>query len=149
MRIAQKTHVEHEIGIARKAARKAKGQDRQCWRGRQPFAKPRAHFEAQVIARGACRVDDMVGPASQRAEQFAFARNAIACRAIKREGVTAAGFGIATLELGTAAIEKDSGNIVAAFAHCLDALDDLLRIEPTRAAVDAERERSVIAGPFG
>src|SRR3546814_16467434 len=66
VRIAQIAHVEHQIGVARQPARKAKAQYVEHRFAFFAVAEALAHLLLQVVARLVGGVDDMLGPPAQR-----------------------------------------------------------------------------------
>src|SRR3546814_6143168 len=133
MRVAKETHVEHQIGIAGQAARKTEGQYGERRLRHLAQAEAAADFLLQGVARQACRVDHMFGPATERLQQLAFEGDSVGGWTILRKGVAAARFGIAPLQLRARRGDKERGDIIAfARAQFLYAPGGASGIKPDR-----------------
>ena len=110
-----------------------------------------AHLLRQLVAGQVGGIDQPVRPATQRRQQFAFARNPVRGRAVKRQRMPSAGFGIAPLEFAARTVEEQRADVVAELlAQMLDPFDDAVRIEVARPCPDPERKRLARAfGAFG
>jgi hypothetical protein len=143
MRVLQKAHVEHQIGVARQPAGKAKTHD-----GQHRFAaianrKALPYLVLKIIRGIVSGIDHMLGPAPQRFEHFALAGDAVGHRPVIGERVPSPVFGKAAFQFGARAIEKQHRHITRLFgAHLFQLFDQSLRAETARSGVDADRQRA-------
>src|SRR3546814_8454967 len=100
-----------QIGIAGQAACKTEGQYGERRLRHLAQAEAAADFLLQGVARQACRVDHMFGPATERLQQLAFAGDSVGGWTILRKGVAAARFGIAPLQLRARAVRSEQRRV--------------------------------------
>src|SRR5690348_8665438 len=113
MRIAQETHIEHEIGVARQALTVRERGDEYAEAGLGGEMEVAVQHAFQIAGRQKRRIDHEIGAFAQWLHALALEADAVADRTLGREGMRAARFGVAPLQPIIVAIEENDAQIEA------------------------------------
>src|SRR4051812_31814389 len=138
MRVAQETHVENQVGIARQPPRESERGDRDGRLTESLTGKSGADLLRELVGGQVGRIDQPVRPVAKRREELAFAGDAVTRRSVERERVAASRLGITPLEFPARAVEEQHADVVTMVAAELpDPLQDPLGVEIAGAGANA------------
>ena len=143
MRVAQKPHVEDEIGVPGQAPREAERHDRDRGFSQTRVEEPAPDSLCEIGTGVVAGVNQARRPAAQWIDKGTLPLDPFPCGAVGGEGVATARFIIAPGKLvGCAVKEQDADVVPTGGPKPIDQSHDRFRIEVPRVRADADGKRT-------